>query len=230
MSNTDHSHPCCPKLDDLKSQLAAANARIEEMGSMPGDAEVAEAMICGHSIADDCDCRLVLARTLTATRAELALVKKEPRHLGLADLVARAEALEKELAGVKRDLEIAHRVVDNQKAQATEAVRIGCENITAREAAESSLAAMKAEVDAQHELFLAAHRDNMKAVLRIADLRAAVERFISVLLEWESDYEKIPPDEYIKSGAGSRSDLYLAFHTFQKEMASLPAPSSEKNK
>jgi hypothetical protein len=48
---------------------------------------------------------------------------------------------------MKRDLEMAHRVVDAHKEQAKEAVRIGCENITAREKAEAELAALKAEIE-----------------------------------------------------------------------------------
>ena len=63
---------------------------------------------------------------------------------------------------------------------------------------------------------------------RIKKMEGQLEPLVAALREWESDYEKIPPEEYIKGGASSRSDLYLAFHRFEKELSALsPAPHPE---
>ncbi len=172
------------ELDDLKSQLAAANARIAEMTTMPGGESIADSWAVVDlwedrdwvpirpQCSDHLDALRVLARALTATRAELSESRRVNADIidsgvqgkrdwcgvckrgwswvdgnAARNALSSAEALEKELAVVKRDLEIAFRVVDMHKAQATEAVRIGCDNITAREAAESSLAALTKQRD-----------------------------------------------------------------------------------
>jgi hypothetical protein len=62
-------------------------------------------------------------------------------------LVLRVAALTASLASVKNDWEIASRVADNYKAQMENAVRIGCENITAREKSEATLASVTAKIE-----------------------------------------------------------------------------------
>lgn len=63
-----------------------------------------------------------------------------------AALVREAEK-DNVIAELRRDLDMAHRVVENHKAEAVNAVRIGCENITRAEKAEDELAAMTEERD-----------------------------------------------------------------------------------
>ena len=56
-------------------------------------------------------------------------------------------ALTASLASVKNDWEIASRVASNYKAQLENAVRIGCENITAREKSEATLAELRRRME-----------------------------------------------------------------------------------
>lgn len=59
---------------------------------------------------------------------------KDWRVVALLDALAQARA---ELELAKSDLAMAHRVVERHKEAEANAVRIGCENIAARELAES---------------------------------------------------------------------------------------------
>jgi chromosome segregation ATPase len=85
-----------------------------------------------------------LAEVASVTH-ELEETKRWLQEEGARGNTCRAEnaALAKEIERNKYEFEVSHRVVQAHKQAEQNAVRIGCENITAREKAEASLAELR---------------------------------------------------------------------------------------
>ena len=86
-----------------------------------------------------------LTASLASVTHELEETKRWLQEEGARGNTCRAEnaALAKEIERNKYEFEVSHRVVQAHKQAEQNAVRIGCENITAREKAEASLAELR---------------------------------------------------------------------------------------
>ena len=125
----------------LAHAIRAAMVRLEEAEKRieRGDADVV------RILSDNA----ALTASLASMTHELEETKRWLQEEGARGNTCRAEnaALAKEIERNKYEFEVSHRVVQAHKQAEQNAVRIGCENITAREKAEAALAAMTKERD-----------------------------------------------------------------------------------
>ena len=128
---------CCPRINNKHHESCAAWWE-QAYSSENRKRNAAESQV------------VALTASLASVTHELEETKRWLQEEGARGNTCRAEnaALAKEIERNKYEFEVSHRVVQAHKQAEQNAVRIGCENITAREKAEASLASATKERDA----------------------------------------------------------------------------------